>query len=273
MPIRSVAGTTYRTPAQGVDANVLAARWRHRGDRRAREELVERFLPLARKLASRYSSPREPLDDLVQVASVGLLAAIDRFDPDRGTAFRAFAVPTILGELKRHFRNTGWAMHVPRGVQEMALHVEQAAQQITARTGRNPRIDEIAQDLEVSPEQVVEGIDAGSVHYVRSLDAPVHNAEDDDSQSVIDTVGAIDGRYGFVEITASLAVALERLPELERRAFTLRIARDMRQTDIAAALGCSQMNVSRLLRRASTRLREMIDPPADPPRDQSDRNF
>src|ERR1700749_2134737 len=126
------------------------ARWHDHDDRDAREELFERFRPLARKLAARYSNPHEPIEDLVQVASVGLLGAIDRFDPDRGVRFPAFAVPTILGELKRYFRNPGWSAHVPRGAQEMALRVDRAVRQMTAHTGRHPRVQEVAEYLELS---------------------------------------------------------------------------------------------------------------------------
>ena len=137
---------------QRVDTTALVVRWREHGDRAARDELFERFLPLARKLAGRYISPREPLEDLVQVASVGLLSAIDRFDPHRGVRFPAFAIPTILGELKRHFRKAGWSAHVPRGAQEMALRVDRAAREIAAQSGHQPRTEELAVFLEVSSE-------------------------------------------------------------------------------------------------------------------------
>ncbi len=260
MPTQTPLSGTRPSRDALLDTNTLAARWRENGDRRAREALVERFLPLARRLASRYGSPHEAYDDLVQVAALGLLAAIDRYDPARGTAFRSFAVPTILGELKRHFRNTGWSIHVPRGAQEMALRVDQAAREVAARTGRNPRVVELAEYLEVTPEEVVQGIDAGAAHYAKSLDAPLGTDEDGDAKSMIDTLGGADQRYEIVELTASLGAALDRLPELERRAFALRLGHDMRQSDIANELGCSQMHVSRLLRRAGARIRAMMDP-------------
>src|SRR6201986_5352393 len=141
------------------------ARWHDHDDRDAREELFERFRPLARKLAARYSNPHEPIEDLVQVASLGLLGAIDRFDANRGVRFPAFAIPTILGELKRYFRNTGWSAHVPRGAQERGLRVAVPGSQIIAETGREPRVDELAEYLEVRPEDVLEGLDAGAAHY------------------------------------------------------------------------------------------------------------
>lgn len=243
-----------------VDTDVLVLRWREHGDTRAREELFTRFLPLARKLASRYTNPHEPLEDLVQVASLGLLGAIDRFDPSRGVRFPAFAIPTILGELKRYFRNTGWSAHVPRGAQEMALRVDRAVRQIGAQTGRQPRVEEIAQYLEVSPEDVLTGLDAGTAHYAVSLDAPVTTIEADETDSLGDTIGQEDERFALIETSASLATSVARLPYLERRALSLRLEDDMKQTEIARELGCSQMQVSRLLRRAASKLHTMTDP-------------
>ena len=140
------------------ETNELFHRWQVDGDQRARELLVERFLPLARKLARRYSGAHEPFDDLLQVASLGLVKAIDRFDTSRGTAFSSFAVPTILGELKRYFRDLGWSVHVPRGAQEMALKVEEARQRMSSRTGRPPSVPELAQYLELSVEDVLEAL-------------------------------------------------------------------------------------------------------------------
>src|SRR5450755_3837334 len=139
-----------------VSTATLFERWQRHNDVRARDELVERFLPLARKLARRYSGAREPFDDLLQVASLGLVKAVDRYDLSRGTAFSSFAVPTILGELKRYFRDLGWAVHVPRGAQERALKVEEAQQRVTAKTGRAPTVPELAQYMELSIEDVVE---------------------------------------------------------------------------------------------------------------------
>lgn len=256
------SGTISRPNRYGLteaDTNTLAERWRDARDVAARDALFARFLPLARKLAGRYANPHEPMEDLIQVASVGLLGAIDRFDPDRGVRFPSFAIPTILGELKRYFRNTGWSAHVPRGAQEMSLRVDRAARQITAQTGRQPRVEELAEYLEVSPADVLEGLDAGTAHYSVSLDAPMAGG-DDEPDTLGDSLGHSDERYALVETTVSLSAAVARLPYLERRALALRLEGDMKQTEIARRLGCSQMQVSRLLRRAASKLEEMTNP-------------
>lgn len=255
----SPGGSSERTDRQ-PDINMLALRWREHRDSKAREELFNRFLPLARKLAGRYSNPHEPLDDLVQVASLGLLGAIDRFDPERGVRFPAFAIPTILGELKRYFRNTGWSVHVPRGAQEMALRVDRASRQIVASSGRHPRVEELAEYLEISAEDVLTGLDAGTAHYSVSLDAPLAPTEGEDPDSLGDTLGEEDESYGLIEATISLSAAVRTLPYLERQALALRLDADMKQSEIAHELGCSQMQVSRLLRRAAAKMRDMTDP-------------
>ncbi|MGA9856251.1 MAG: SigB/SigF/SigG family RNA polymerase sigma factor [Solirubrobacteraceae bacterium] len=261
MATNTLSRTGVSTPrARDADINALVTRWRDHGDGAARDELFNRFLPLARKLASRYTNPHEPLEDLVQVASMGLLGAIDRYDPDRGVRFPAFAIPTILGELKRYFRNTGWSAHVPRGAQELALRVDRASRQIASETGRQPRVAELAQYLEISHEDVLTGLDAATAHYSVSLDAPLTNADGEDPDTLGDSMGEADERYELVEMTASLATAVARLPYLERRALRLRLEHDLKQTEIAQELGCSQMQVSRLLRRAAQKLHQMTDP-------------
>jgi RNA polymerase sigma-B factor len=250
--------------AQSADAArtvQLARRWRNDGDRQAREQLFVRFLPLARKLAGRYPNAREPREDLAQVASIGLLGAIDRFDPDREVRFSSFAVPTILGELRRHFRDTGWSVHVPRGAQELAQRIDRASAQISTDTG----VAQLAEYLEISGEEVVEGLDAGTAHFASSLDAPATAEDLDGIETVGERLGSEDERYGLIDARLSLAAGLSRLPFLERRALSLRIDSDMKQTDIATELGCSQMQVSRLLRRAAGRLREFTDPAVDRP--------
>ena len=155
-----------------TESEDLFIRWQKHHDQRARDELVDRFLPLARKLARRYAGAREPFDDLVQVASLGLVKAVDRFDTSRGTAFSSFAVPTILGELKRYFRDLGWSVHVPRGAQELALKVEDAQQKLTTKTGRPPTVDQLAQYVELSLEEVLDALETAGAHHSASLDAP-----------------------------------------------------------------------------------------------------
>jgi RNA polymerase sigma-B factor len=261
--VSSFATSTPRLPAGQVETAVLLTRWREHGDTHAREALVERLMPLARALARRYAG-QEPLEDLVQVAAVGLLGAIDRFDPARGVPFTAYAVPTILGELKRHFRNTGWAVHVPRGPQELALRVSRATEKITAQSGHQPRVRELAEYLELSTEDVLTGLDAGTAHFAASLDAPLSGDDSDEPVTLCDTIHHGEDGYELVEMTTSLTGAIKRLPYLERRALSLRLEGDIKQSEIAAQLGCSQMQVSRLLCRAAARVREMIDPPANP---------
>jgi RNA polymerase sigma-B factor len=228
---------------------------------REREQLFEQFAPMARRLAGRYHSPHEPLEDLVQVAYLGLLGAIDRFDPDRGIQFRSFAIPTIIGELKRHFRNTGWAAHVPRGAQELALRVDRAAHEIRDRTGRTPGPAELARYMDVSLEDVLIGLDAGTAHFSTSLDAPPAGSGAEEPQPLGEMFGSEDDGYGLVDAKLSLEAAIPRLPHLERVALSLRMHHSLKQTEIAERMGCSQMQVSRLLRSAAAHARELTDPP------------
>jgi RNA polymerase sigma-B factor len=219
----------------------------------ARDELARRFLPLARQLASRYANPNEPLEDLVQVASLGLLRAIDRYSPERGTPFSAFAVPTILGELKRHFRDTGWSVHVPRDVKELALRVDRASREMAERLGRSPQIDELAQFLELSVEAVLGALEAVNAHFGASLDAP-GAGPDSDGAPLVELLGSEDDRLTMADSALDLFAGIRRLPYLERQALGLRFGEDLKQTEIATRLGCSQMQVSRLLARATRRL-------------------
>jgi len=219
----------------------------------ARDELARRYLPLARKLAARYTNPNEPLEDLVQVASLGLLRAIDRYSPERGTSFHAFAVPTILGELKRHFRDTGWSVHVPRDAKELALRVDRASRELTDRLGRSPQVDELAKFLRLSVEAVLGALETVSAHFGTSLDAPA-SGPDSDGAPLVEMLGSDDERLALADTALDLAAGIRRLPYLERRALSLRFGEDLKQTEIAERLGCSQMQVSRLLARATRRL-------------------
>src|SRR6188472_1282727 len=177
--------------AEQIESSELFFRWQEHGDSRAREELVERFLPLARKLARRYTGAHEPFDDLLQVASLGLVKAIDRFDTSRGTAFSSFAVPTILGELKRYFRDLGWSVHVPRGAQELALKVEEARQRLMTKTGRPPSVPDLAEYLELSIEEVLEALETAGAHHTASLDSPRDDGEEE-SGTLADAFGEVD---------------------------------------------------------------------------------
>lgn len=258
--------TQSGTDLSKASVEQLAVRWQQGRDSRARDVLFERFLPLARKLASRYANRHEPLEDLIQVASVGLLGAIERFDPERGVRFPAFAVPTILGELKRHFRNTGWSAHVPRGIQELALRTDDAVHTLTARHGRSPRIDEVAQFLEVGAEEVLMGLDASTAHYAMSLDGPAAANEEGEPVAVVDGLGDHEQGYGVVEAKLSLQAAMRAMQHQERRAVQLRMDEGLKQSEIAERMGCSQMQVSRLLRGAAERVRELTEPELTAPR-------
>jgi RNA polymerase sigma-B factor len=232
----------------------LLERYHVQGDRRAREEVIARYLPLARQLALRYYHGREPLDDLVQVASLGLVKAVDRFEVTRTTAFASYAVPVMLGELRRHFRDNGWALHVPRGLQERALAVDHAAERLRRERGSSPTPQEIGDELGLAVEQVLEAIDAVRATDTVSLDAPRPTA-DGDGDALVDALGADDGRLELVEYREAIAAALDALGERERLILHLRFTRDQTQSEIAARLGVSQMQVSRLLRRTLERLR------------------
>ncbi len=228
--------------------------WHDDGDRGAREELVRRHLSLARKLARRYIRTQEPFDDLFQVASLGLVKAIDRFDPNRGTAFSSFAVPTILGELKRHFRDKGWSVHLPRGLQELVLRVQDAEAQLSARTGRSPTVLEVAQYLSVETEQVLEGLEAIAAHQAASLDAPIDTDTIDEPSTRYDAVGNDDEHYALIDTSLSLAMAVRRLGAADRDVFILRFGHELKQREIAERIGVSQMQVSRILRRITAQL-------------------
>jgi RNA polymerase sigma-B factor len=237
-----------------LDDRRLLTRYRESGDQQAREELVKRFLPLARQLARRYQRTNEPLDDLMQVASVGLVKAIDRFDPERGTAFSTFAVPTILGELKRYFRDAGWAVHVPRGMQERAMKLDQAVETLHRRLGRTPSTREVAGELGLTEEEVLEAMEAQSAYDAVSLEQ--HRSDDADAgDTYADTIASEEERYELVEYSATIAPVLKALSPRDRLILHLRFAEDLTQSEIAERIGVSQMHVSRLIRRALTRLR------------------
>lgn len=216
-------------------------------------------MPLARRLARRYLGAREPFEDLLQVASLGLVKAIDRFDASRGNAFTSFAVPTILGELKRYFRDLGWSVHVPRGAQERALKVEDVQRDLTARTGRSPTISELAEYMELSLEDVLDALEAAGAHHSVSLDTPRDDGESDGG-TIADMLGEEDQRFARIEAGASIQQAAAQLSKRERRILALRFVEDRTQTQIAELEGVSQMQISRVLRRALASLSELVAP-------------
>jgi RNA polymerase sigma-B factor len=251
--------STATAPAE--DPKQLFDRLRRHGDRRARDELVSRFLPLARRLAARYHGAGEPFDDLLQVASLGLVKAVDRFDHKRGVAFTTYAVPTISGELKRHFRDNSWAVHVPRGMRDRALKVHATIKELSEDTGERPASEELAEHLSLSERQVDDALGALGAFDAVSLDAPAYRGSDPDVQSRGETVGTVDGDYELAEDRATLQKALKQIPTRDRRVLQMRFVEDRTQSDIAAHIGVSQMQVSRILRRALDRLRHAIDAP------------
>jgi RNA polymerase sigma-B factor len=236
---------------------LLFSRWQTQHDYRAREALVARFMPLARRLALRYARASEPLDDLVQVATVGLLGAIDRFDPARGRAFTSFAVPTILGELKRYFRDVRWSVHVPRGAQDRVLRIEEAQQELSKGWGRLPTVPELAEYLELDIEMVLEALEIAGAHYSVSLDAP-HTDDDGSASTLASSLGVEDGRFELIDEGLAIAAAAKQLALRERRVLHLRFVEDLTQTEIAERIGASQMQVSRILRQALERLEELV---------------
>lgn len=222
--------------------------------------MVERHLGLAHHLARRYAERGEPLDDLVQVASIGLLKAVDRFDADRGVSFTSYAVPTILGELRRHFRDRGWAIHVPRDLKEAALRVEAAMKQ---HAGRAPTPAELAKETGLDVETVLEALEVSGAHRALSLDAPATRL-DDDLPALVDGLGSEDDDLARARDRATLEVLAEVLDEREREILRLRFVEDLTQSEIGARVGVSQMHVSRLIRTSLTRMR--LASQATPPR-------
>ncbi|MCW2954171.1 MAG: polymerase, sigma 28 subunit, Sig subfamily [Conexibacter sp.] len=241
----------------------LVARYRRTGDPGARDLAIRRAMPLARRLASRYHRGKEPLDDLVQVAYLGLVKAVDRFDPEYGAGFGSFAIPTISGELRRYFRDTSWSLHVPRGVQEAVLDVARASTELSRRLGRPPTISQLAEASGLDCEQISEALHARAVQETTSLDQP-RNGEDG-GVMIAETIGREDANLDLADHLVTLGPLLRALPAREREILFMRFAQDLTQSEIAERVGCSQMQVSRLLRRSITRLREASDEPPRPP--------
>ncbi|QOV35666.1 RNA polymerase sigma factor SigF [Streptomyces ferrugineus] len=220
-----------------------------------RNQLVRMHLPLVEHLARRFRNRGEPLDDLTQVATIGLIKSVDRFDPDRGVEFSTYATPTVVGEIKRHFRDKGWAVRVPRRLQELRLALTTATAELSQQHGRSPTVHELAEKLSISEEEVLEGLESANAYSTLSLDVP---DTDDESPAVADTLGAEDEALEGVEYRESLKPLLEDLPPREKRILLLRFFGNMTQSQIAQEVGISQMHVSRLLARTLAQLREKL---------------
>ncbi len=216
----------------------------------AREQLIERFMPLARSLASRYRRHAEPFEDLMQVANLGLVKAVDGFDPARGKPFSAYAVPTILGEIRRHFRDHVWNLRLPRGLQELVQKIDRATEELTDDLGTFPTVAQIADRLGVSQEEILEGLEAANARHTDSLDRPL--ATDEESQTVVDMLGRDDSAFDLVEADASVGTA--DVSERELEILRMRFVDGMNQKEIAKIYGCSQMQISRTSRAAIWKL-------------------
>jgi RNA polymerase sigma-B factor len=255
--------TSVREPG-GLSTDELLRRYREAEDPALLEEIVLRFEPLARSVARRYQARGEPLEDLTQVAMVGLLKAITRFDPDRGFAFTSFATPTMLGELKRYFRDSGWAVHVPRGVKERALELTSVTDRLSLKLGRSPSLSELAEALDATEEQTLEAIEAYHARHA----APLEAGSDDDEAGVpalAAVLGAEDVRLEQAEYLTMIAKGVETLSESDRLILYLRFGRDLTQSEIANRIGTSQMQVSRLLRAAIEKIRRVSGDTEVPP--------
>jgi len=232
----------------------LFARYLDKRDPVDREMLVERFLPLARQLARRYQRPEEPFDDLFQVACLGLVKAIDRFELDREVAFSSYAVPTILGEIKRYFRDRTWSVRVPRDLQELALKVDRAVSDLSLDLHRQPTVEEIAEKVGAEEEDVLEALEASGAYKATSLEAP-RGSEDESGDTLGDTLGTEERGFSLAEDRATIAHLMRSLTAREREVLRLRFEEDLTQAEIGERIGVSQMQVSRIIRQALGRLR------------------
>ncbi len=239
----------------GHDVNELVVRWQEQRDARALDALTRRYLPLVRSLARRYGHSSIPNEDLNQVGSLGLVKAINRFDVDRGLRFESFAIPTILGELRRHFRDSGWAVHVTRGAQERALVVRDAQELLSVQTGRSPSPGQLAEYLEISVEDVLDALQALSAYQASSLDTP---HDEDEGTPLIECFGSEDTNFELVERITTARGALRRLDDRQSAVLYMRFFEGLSQSEIAARLGVSQMQVSRILSKVLRELQRTV---------------
>jgi RNA polymerase sigma-B factor len=227
------------------------------GDTAARQEMITRYLPLVRSIARRFASRGQPVEDLTQVGSIGLIKAVDRFDLERGVELSTYATPTIMGEIKRYFRDKGWAVKVPRALQDLNVRLNKLLEQLTVDLQRSPSIAELATAAGVSEEEVVEAMESGRAYSSVSIFSG-GASEDDDSMELLDCLGQEEPAYAVFEQRRLLAPAMERLDPRERLILHLRFFEGMTQTQVAARIGISQMHVSRLIRKSIESLRQNI---------------
>jgi RNA polymerase sigma-B factor len=240
-----------------IDDKILLRRYHEDGDLRAREQLIEQYMSLVRSLARRYSYRGEQLEDLVQIGAIGLIKAIDRFDLDRGVELTTYATPNIIGEIKRHFRDKGWAVRVPRGLQELNVQLSRLMEQLTVQLGRSPTIPELAKAAGVEEEQVLEALESGRAYTSLSLSVGGGGGDDDDLDP-LESLGTEEHQYEVSEDRAVLAPGFKALDERERTILQLRFFDGLTQSQIAQQVGISQMHVSRLIRRSLEKIRETI---------------
>jgi RNA polymerase sigma-B factor len=240
------------------DDKILLRRYHEDGDLQAREELIGRYMSLVRSLARRYSYRGEQLDDLVQIGAIGLIKAIDRFDLDRGVELTTYATPNIIGEIKRHFRDKGWSVRVPRGLQELNVQISKLIEQLTVQLSRSPTIAELAKAAGVEEEAVLEAIESGRAYTSVSLAPGAGNSDDEGEVDPLESLGTEEHEYEVSEDRALLAPGFKVLDERERRILHLRFFQGLTQSQIAKEVGISQMHVSRLIRRSLEKIREEI---------------
>ncbi len=248
--------TAFGERIESVPERALLIRIRD-GDTAARQELITRYLPLVRSIARRFASRGQPVEDLTQVGSIGLIKAVDRFDLERGVELSTYATPTIMGEIKRYFRDKGWAVKVPRALQDLNVRLNKLLEQLTVDLQRSPSIAELATAAGVSEEEVVEAMESGRAYSSVSIFSGGAN-EEDDSLEILDCLGKEEPAYEIFEQRRLLAPAMERLDPRERLILHLRFFEGMTQTQVAARIGISQMHVSRLIRKSIENLRQNI---------------
>jgi RNA polymerase sigma-B factor len=241
-----------------IDDRILLRRYHENGDLQAREQLIEQYMSLVRSLARRYSYRGEQLEDLVQIGAIGLIKAIDRFDLERGVELTTYATPNIIGEIKRHFRDKGWSVRVPRGLQELNVQLSRLVEQLTVQLSRSPTIPELAKAAGVEEEEVLEALESGRAYTSLSLSVGSAGGGDDDDLDPLESLGTEEHQYEVSEDRAVLAPGFKALDERERRILQLRFFEGLTQSQIAQQIGISQMHVSRLIRRSLEKIRETI---------------